>query len=550
MSQKKQARFEMSIGAIDKFSAPFRRFNQRMEESTKGMRRFGAASRTLGHEAGFGKITSSVKGLFGSLGNVRSEALRLTGWVTGLVGKFSLLFGAAGGGFLALAKSTANAGDAAAKSAQRAGVGVKAWQEWAHVASMSDLSAEEMQRSLRKVSDQSIKAATGGKEASLWFRRAGISVRDANGHLKSNELLMMEVADSVKALTDAGQTQKALDLAEGILGKGYGAKLLPMLNSGAAGIREMREEAHELGLVLGENATENSEAFNNALARARGALRGLGFTIGQEFLPLGTELLGQFKEWIVLNRALIQSKVKEWVVGFQAYLPTLKENFFKVTGAVGNLFERVDRFASAIGGWGNFITMLGAIMAGPFLLSILGVAKAFGALGIAMMTTPIGWFLGGIAAIAGGAYLIYKNWEGIKEWFSKLFDFDLFAQGKELIGSFDLGISERWEGLVRGFKDKIKNFTSWMPDWAKEKLGISGPGNDGSGPASAPSVFQGEPLGAAAMGARMQESTVTKVERDEINLNVVLPEGVQAYTSGGKSDNLEISGAYVGVQAW
>ena len=45
------------------------------------------------------------------------------------------------------------------------------------------------------------------------------------------------------------------------------------------------------------------------------------------------------------------------------------------------------------------------------------------------MTTPVGWFAAAVAAIAGGAYLIYENWGAIKDWFS--------AQWAEVQAAFD-----------------------------------------------------------------------------------------------------------------
>ena len=39
-------------------------------------------------------------------------------------------------------------------------------------------------------------------------------------------------------------------------------------------------------------------------------------------------------------------------------------------------------------------------------------------LGVALLTTPVGWFVLAIAAIAGAAYLIYKNWGAVSGFFS------------------------------------------------------------------------------------------------------------------------------------
>ena len=82
---------------------------------------------------------------------------------------------------------------------------------------------------------------------------------------------------------------------------------------------------------------------------------------------------------------------------------------------------------------------------------------SFFRLGMAMLTTPIGWFIMGIAAIAGGAYLIYKNWDGISKWFSELWD----APSKAL--------SKFWDDAVA----KIKSLTDLLPEWMKESANMT-----------------------------------------------------------------------------
>ena len=67
----------------------------------------------------------------------------------------------------------------------------------------------------------------------------------------------------------------------------------------------------------------------------------------------------------------------------------------------------------------SFVMMAGAGLARlPGLLMAAG--RAFVMFGMSLMTTPIGWFLAGVAAIAAIAYLIYANWEPIKAFFVDL----------------------------------------------------------------------------------------------------------------------------------
>ncbi|MBL0566560.1 phage tail tape measure protein [Aeromonas veronii] len=143
------------------------------------------------------------------------------------------------------------------------------------------------------------------------------------------------------------------------------------------------------------------------------------------------------------------------------------------------------------------------VYGGPLLTFIKALTMGMVRLGIAMLTTPIGWFIMGIVAIAAGAYLLYKHWDGVTKWFSDLWAqckapalafwellkelfswtpigmlnmhwneiwafFDTLPagaanKGKAIIDGLIGGISAKWESL----KNKIKTLTDLLPDWMK-----------------------------------------------------------------------------------
>jgi|GEM_PF-2517933 len=98
-----------------------------------------------------------------------------------------------------------------------------------------------------------------------------------------------------------------------------------------------------------------------------------------------------------------------------------------------------------------------AMLGGAFRLLVAPIAlvgRAFVALGISMMTTPIGWIIAGIAAVAAAAYLIYQNWDSIGPYFWALWD-----------GVKD-ACSAAWEGIKTAASaawDGIKALFGWTP---------------------------------------------------------------------------------------
>lgn len=103
------------------------------------------------------------------------------------------------------------------------------------------------------------------------------------------------------------------------------------------------------------------------------------------------------------------------------------------------------------------------------LTSVIGLlGKAFIKLGVAMITTPIGWIIAGIAALAVAAYLIYKNWEPIKEFFKNLWSSitDKFNEFKDyLIGFIDNSpfIQKFIDGFLK-IKDKVCEYLGGLKD--------------------------------------------------------------------------------------
>ncbi|MCX7133102.1 phage tail tape measure protein [Aeromonas sp.] len=146
---------------------------------------------------------------------------------------------------------------------------------------------------------------------------------------------------------------------------------------------------------------------------------------------------------------------------------------------------------------GTFLGKAITLLLAPLKWLTIGIFR----LGVAMLTTPVGWFIMGIAAIAGGAYLIYKNWDGISKWFTELWDkckapvlawwelvkelaswtpIGLFMtswdkvwvffntlpdgaanKGKAIVQGLIDGITAKWKTLM----EKIKTFTQYLPDW-------------------------------------------------------------------------------------
>lgn len=198
----------------------------------------------------------------------------------------------AGAGALAAAVSaTASRADDMGKMAQSVGENVAEFSRLAHAAEMSGSSMDDLGGSLKRLNQNMFEAAETGKgPAAEAFDRLRISVRDAEGDMKSGSMIMSEIAQRFAAMEDgAVKTALANDLG----GKSF-ANLIPLLNAGAEGLEAMKIEADELGIVISENTFRASEAFNDNLARMGKVQQGLVTQITADMLPTMVMLSDEF----------------------------------------------------------------------------------------------------------------------------------------------------------------------------------------------------------------------------------------------------------------
>ncbi|MBB4287644.1 phage tail tape measure protein [Roseospira goensis] len=150
--------------------------------------------------------------------------------------------------------------------------------------------------------------------------------------------------------------------------------------------------------------------------------------------------------------------------------------------------------------------MRGVAAAGPL------VAGAFRVMSAALVATPIGWVLLLAAALAGIVYAIYRNWDGIGEWFQGkwdrikaafddgllngilalleefnpvtllaeaingmidwLFGVDLFEIGKAWMDQLRAGFAAVLDDIKAWFGRRIADIVGILPDWLQEHLGV------------------------------------------------------------------------------
>lgn len=442
------------IKAVDKVSAPIHKIMNNLTALDRQFKSVGQAASKFG---------SNLQSLFSSL---------------------SALGGAARiAGILRMTKSLADYGDMLKNTATSIGWSAKTLQEYSYAAKFSNLTSEEFTSSLVVMSKQlgQLRAGTGSLASGLKNLSPLLlqQIKAANSNEEAFELMM-------QAIQKVEDPLKKAHLATLFFGQS-GRNMVHLANQGADGLKKLRQEALATGNVLGDDALNAATSFNASIARMTRIMAGLTQTIGSKLLPIITPMIEQITSWMLANRELIATKIETFIAKFAAWLQQI--DFGKVLQALQKACKIIAKLVKLLGGAENAFIALLVIMNGgliaafislglnliklvsiliPFkaLLTGLGtiiielaslaiplMIKGFIALGTAIMTTPIGWITAAIAGLAGAAYLIYKHWQPIKDFFIGLWD----------------GVTNAFAGAWAFIKDSI----SKMGQWVLEKSGLN-----------------------------------------------------------------------------
>lgn len=189
---------------------------------------------------------------------------------------------AAGTALIGFAQQSASAADTVDKMSQKIGVSREAYQELDFICSQSGTSVNTLQAGMKSLVSAMDGAFSGTASNVEQFEKLGVSVTDADGNLRSSEDVMWEVFDALQSMDN--QTEKAR-LATELFGRS-GTELMPLLNGASGSIDEMRQQAHELGLVLDDELIDNGVNLTDSLDQTKRAIQSIVVQLGGSLMPI------------------------------------------------------------------------------------------------------------------------------------------------------------------------------------------------------------------------------------------------------------------------
>jgi hypothetical protein len=212
----------------------------------------------------------------------RSKKMQQTASNIGKAIGASLLAAATAVGFAV--KSAIDRADQLNSVSQKIGVTTESLSRMAYAADQTDVSLEQLQTGLVRLTKFQASAAQGNKEAIATFEAFGIAVKDNEGNLRDTEAVLQDFAKVFRTLPD-GPEKTAL--AVRVLGKS-GADLIPLLNE----FEKLTDEAERLGLTVSTKTGRQADEFNDAVARLKAGLGAMSTDIASKVLPELLNLLG------------------------------------------------------------------------------------------------------------------------------------------------------------------------------------------------------------------------------------------------------------------
>lgn len=354
-------------------------------------------------------------------------------------------------GIGALTLAAKKAGDYADKLLdleQITGLSVSTLQEFENVSRVAGVSFEGLSNMATKFSSKLPMIVAGTGEGSKAFEKLGVALFDANGNVKKADDLFPELISKLQGMENVTERNA---LAQQIFSARIG-DLAPVLGLTTKQMKEAREEAHSMGLVMSRESLESANKFRIELAKTGKQLQMMAFEVGQAAMPFIRLLLPVLKKLVDIIKA-----VANW--------------FGKLSPEIRKAITILLLLAAAIGPvlklWGALVGLFSLIAMNPVTAGIIAII-----VGLVFVATHIKQIIG-----------FFKNlWSGIKKGAKKAFsgvrkavrkvvkspEMKAFVGINKKMGKVTEAIFTDWSklpGLFKGIGSDIKTVLSPITDF-------------------------------------------------------------------------------------
>ena len=269
-------------------------------------------------------------------------------------------------GMVAITMKTVEAANAADKLAKQTGLTREEIQELGYAADQEHASLEKIATAILRLSRNMSDASRGTGEARYAFEKLGIAVTKSDGQLRNSVDVMLDVADRFKDMRNETEMTAA---AMQLFGRS-GAEIVPFLRMGGDEIRNLMQEARDLGYVMDEETVEALKALDDQMTALKASLAGVGRQIAAEVVPHLLEMSNK-----AVDAAKAYNKIDPELRSFITQTGLMSGVLALLTSGFMGLIIKMANFKAALATLGVTIKGITAAGAGPFGILIATLAS-------------------------------------------------------------------------------------------------------------------------------------------------------------------------------
>ncbi len=200
------------------------------------------------------------------------------------VGKGAAILGgaavAAGTALTGVALKTADTASTINDMSQRLGMSKTEYQEWDYVLKQNGVSIESMSTGMKTLTKNVSEMAAGSGKGAELLGKLGITLEDTK-NLSQQEIFKK----TVMALQEMPAGFEKARLAQQLFGK-QGQEMLPMLNDTKGSVQGLMDKAHEMGMIMSDEAVTAGDNLGDTIDTLKGAAEGLFNQLGTALIPI------------------------------------------------------------------------------------------------------------------------------------------------------------------------------------------------------------------------------------------------------------------------
>lgn len=339
------------------------------------------------------------------------------------------------------------------------------FQEWAFASKSVSVEQDKLSDIMKDVNDKfGDFMQTGGGEMKDFFEKiapkVGVTAKEFQG-LSGPQILGKYYETLKKAnVSQAEMTFYMESIANDAM------LLAPLLDNNAEKLKEYAKQAHDLGVIMDQDAIAKTKEFNTALGTIQSTMQGVFTRMAAQAAPFLTQLANDFLDFAVRSRDGIDGSVTAIITIFESWVQISQDLFSTVAGIWSDLTSDIgDGSLEQIG----FMDLVSGALKGFGAVAVglqVGIKIAFEAIRAVISTV--------CQAIAIAINVALNTFGGFRDTIQFGLDilsikFQTFGNTVKSILSFDFsGASANWDSGLAKIGSITDQYTNKMKNRAND----------------------------------------------------------------------------------